>query len=265
MAIPFVNVSFIKNNVVKSSFCDENGLVIIEKASSYNQIEFSCIGYETFVINNTAILPNAIYLKQKVIELNEVIVTKNNNKILNIGYHDFKKKIAVGIGKGLEEVVFIENKFKKTLNVKSFLFNIKKIHNRTVFRVHFYKKLLNEFKPGEEILTEDIIQYLDNKAKGLIQIDVAHLGIQLPIDGAFVGIEALGIVDKNTGRFVENLDNQEYLKIEYNYELNKSITFIRNRFKTLDWSDLERLKTFLSRINSKNYPNASFGISVFEN
>lgn len=263
--IPFVNISFIKNNeIVGGKVCDMNGLVTIEKSDKYDTIEFSCIGYETFIIKDVFNLPNNIYLKHKINVLNEIIVSKRKHSFLVIGYSNSDKKTNVGIGKGIEEVVFIENKYRKQLHIKSFLFRIKKNHSKTAFRIHFYKKSLRTNEPEEELLTEDLIQYLDEKTKGLIEIDVANLGIELPIDGAYVGIEVLGTIEKDTGKFVENIDNQEYLKIEYNYELNRSITFIRNRFKSKVWSNSERLKSILTDIKSDKFPNASFGIKAFE-
>jgi hypothetical protein len=263
--IPFANVSFFKNDeLIGGKVCDMNGLVTIETSDKYDAIEFSCIGYETFIVKDVFNLPNSIYLKHKINILNEIIVSKQKRSFLVIGYSNLDTKNTVGIGKGIEEVVFIENIYRKPLHIKSFLFKIKKIQNKTAFRLHFYKKLLRTNEPGEELLTEDLIQYLDEKTKGLIEIDVANLGIELPLDGAYVGIEVLGTIEKDTGKFIENIDNHKYLKIEYNYELDNSITFIRNRFKSKDWTNSERLKSILPNIKSNKFPNASFGIKTFE-
>jgi hypothetical protein len=78
-----------------------------------------------------------------------------------------------------------------------------------------------------------------------------------------VGIEWLGIVDKNTGEFVEITENSSDTSVELNDEINQPLTFMRNNLKNINWSDTERLKNNFVKIKYKNYPNASFGIKIY--
>jgi hypothetical protein len=66
-------------------------------------------------------------------------------------------------------------------------------------------------------------------SKGLIEIDLKKYGLNLTVDGAFVGIEALGLVDDDNTIFLKEENfSTDVLRFELNYQLNKSITYIRS-------------------------------------
>mgnify|MGYP006179354071 CR=1 FL=1 len=71
---------------------------------------------------------------------------------------------SYSIGKGLEQIVFIENSANKNHTISAFLFQVKKIKTRIGFRIHFYKKSIDSFMPGEEITNQNKIYFLEKTA-----------------------------------------------------------------------------------------------------
>ncbi|MBP6755508.1 MAG: hypothetical protein KA210_05110 [Bacteroidia bacterium] len=261
--ISYVTVVFTnQDKIVGGDYCDENGFMKIDDKMVFDKFELSCIGYESKAIEKGALKNDTIFLKNKVINLDEVVISKNNLATSLLGYTDLKKYQYAGIGKGLETVVFIENNAKKPLYISSFLFKVQKVKKKTAIRIHFYKKQLDKFEPGKEILTEDIVEYLDENTQGLVEINIAKYGLELPIEGSFVGIEALGVFDNITKTYVDTRILEENLGLEYNTKIDKSITFLRNRFKSKFWGDRnEAIRRAIP--NFKKFLNLSFGVKVF--
>ncbi len=265
--IPFANIFLFKENkVINGYYCNDQGVFNFENSVDYEKIEFSCIGYETKFIVDFSKVKDTIFLVQKNIVLDEIKIKKKNTILTELGFCNKKKKLNLSSFKGSEIVVFIKNNSGKDKDINSFLFKIKRQEKyKTAVRIHLYKKATDKIYPGAEILTEDIIQYLDGKLKGLVEVDVSKYGIELPFEGAFVGIEWLGIVDEKTGKFLEGIENWSDTSIEINDEINQPLTFMRNNLKNKIWSNTERLKKDFVKIKYKNYPNASFGIKIYNN
>ncbi|MFH6943714.1 hypothetical protein [Flavobacterium sp. FlaQc-50] len=262
--ISFANINYFKaDNIINSNYSNESGLIDIKDTNSFDRIEVSCIGYENKSISMESI-KDTIYLTKKIISLDEVVIPKKKDVLL-YGYSKFKKKIGISGAKGMQVCAFVENPSEKEKFIKSFLFKIKRSEKyKTAIRIHFYKKATDKIYPGEEILTENIIKYLNGKTKGIVEVDISMYGIELPAEGAFVGVEWLGILDEKTGEFIENKENWSDTSIEYNDAINEPLTFIKSRLKKNTWSNTENLKKdFESFDKFKNYPNASFGIEVF--
>ncbi|MFN5771655.1 hypothetical protein, partial [Flavobacterium sp.] len=220
-----------------------------------------CIGYVSKSITNTS-KNDTIFLVKKVITLDEVVISKKDFPFSVLGYTKNKKKIKLSASKGFQLCVYIDNPYKEVKQIKSFLFKVKRRENyKTAIRIHFYKKQPNNNEPGEEILNEDIVRYFDGKTKELVEIDVTKYWIEFPVEGAFVGIEWLGIVDEKTGEFIENKEKWSDTSIELNDASNKTLTFIKNATKKNTWSNTEQLGKDLGL---KNYLNASFGIKVYD-
>jgi len=264
--IPFTNISYLKDeSIIDGDYCNENGLFTIKKNINFDKIAFSCVGYETKVVNDISNI-DTLYLIRKIILLDEIFLSKNKSNTFSIlGYSKSKKKIGLSGGKGFEICVFIQNPYKEKKYIKSFLFKVRRKENyKTAIRVHYYKTKSNIIEPNEEILTEDIVRYFDGKTKEMVEIDVDGLGLELPPEGAFIGIEWLGIIDEKTGEFVEKKESWSDTSIGINDEINKPLTFIKNTAKKDTWNNTEKIKEELKEIvKFKNYPNASFGIKIY--
>ena len=55
--------------------------------------------------------------------------------------------------------------------------------------------------PGEEITNQNKIYFLEKGSKGQIEIDLIDLGLEIPPNGVFIGLEALGEFDEKTNLF----------------------------------------------------------------
>lgn len=263
--VSFATISYVKESAIIDSFyCDKNGFCNLKNNNLFDKIEFSCIGYEKkiiYTVNN-----DTVFLTKKVIVLNDVIVSSNKNVFSLRGYTKYKKKITLSAYKGFEICTFVDNSSNTEKRIKSFLFKTRTQYGyQTAIRVHFYNKELNKISPGNENLNEDIIFIIDGKTKKTIEVDVSKYNLELPIEGAFVGIEWLGVVDDITGSFVDsNVKNWKSTSIEFNDSINEPVTFFRNKLNN-NWENTEKMKTeFIKIIKYKNYPNASFGIKVYE-
>lgn len=263
--LPYTTIKLFLNNImVSGGYCDEKGEIVINKLN-FDSLEFSEIGYYKKSINKK-LINDTIFLNQNIIELKEVVINKYKQEVVTLGYINNKKKMQLSAGKGSEIVVFIDNSFNQSRQVKTFLFNLKRKKDfKTAIRIHFYKKKINKSEPSEEIGNEDIIGYLDNKIKGTIEIDITNYNIEFPIEGIFVGIEWLGFFDLLSGKFTtDNFEIWDDIKIDINDNINKPLTFFRSKFINPIWKNSEFIKKeFANYINFKNLPNASFGIKVY--
>jgi hypothetical protein len=260
--VSFANIKYIKNNnIVDATYCDEKGYINLNNNNPFEKIEISCVGYETITIYDFP-KEKIVFLTKKKIILDEVIISKKSINFSDLGYTKNKKKITLSASKGFQLCEFIENPNKEEKLIQSFLFKVKRKKNyKTAIRVHFYKKAINKVEPGEEILTEDIIHFIDGKTKEMVEINVLKYRLELPIEGAFVGIEWLGNFNEETGEFISGDDkNWSDTSIELNDLIEEPLTFIKSRIKSNEWANTEKLKT---NLKFKNYPNASFGIKVF--
>jgi hypothetical protein len=264
--LPYTNAKFyLANKITGGDYCNVKGEIIFDKIN-FDNVEFSQIGYDKKIISK-AIIKDSIFLKQNIIRLNEIKIVKNKKKeVSSLGYIDYKKKIRLSAYKGFEMVVYIANPFKQPKDIQSFLFKVKKDEKfKTAVRIHFYKKDLEKLIPGEEILNENIIQYIDGEIKELFEVDVSKYELELPIEGAFIGIEWLGILDEKSGELRIDKNNWDATYIDLNDKINQPLTFMRSKFRNPTWENTVKMKNESKKyIEYKNYPNASFGIKILK-
>lgn len=260
--IPFVNVFYkFENKVVYSDYCDQNGFANISAQKIFDNMEFSCIGYESNVRQKKDI-SDTIFLQKKSIALDEIkIVSRKNQQSTLIGFSQLKKETTLSAFKGFEICQFMENTFGKPKAIQSFVFKvIKREKLKTAVRIHLYAKHKNKFEPGEELITEDIIRYFDGKTREKVEIDLTPYNLELPPEGAFIGIEWLGIVDENTGKFVESKNAYTNTRIEINDKILNKYTFISSYKNEGAWSNIGNWR---EGAILKNPMNTSFGLKLF--
>lgn len=264
--VPFTNATFLKkdNTILGGGYADEKGFLMLNENLISDKIKFSCIGFEDLIIERKAAI-DTVFVKKNITVLEEVAISKTSHISKELGFIKSRRKIDLGMSKGIETVVFIENNSETELSIRSFLFKIQKTQKKLVIRVHFYKLNPNKFEPYTEILSKDIIYFLDKNTKGTVEVDVSKYNLKLPAEGGFVGLENLGDIDEHDQKiFSYNNDSSDILRFDLNYEINKSITFMRNRFEYSSWDNTDALKNQLNQIKSQNFPNASFGIKIFD-
>lgn len=240
-------------------YADENGFAKI-KILENTILEISCLGYETKKISNYNEIKDTIYLNPNSTILDEVIVT-DKQSIKNLGFNKEKKNESINTFKGSEIVVYINNLEKIDTKIKSILLDVKKRKDFTVaLKIKFYKKS-DYNKPSELINSLDIIHYIKGKIKGTIEVDVSDFNIDFPKEGAFVGVECLGFMDKD-GNFIDDLDKWKDFRF-FLVDTQENLTFVRNSFKTNIWYNNLKPRLEEIGIKYKNFPNASFGIKVY--
>jgi hypothetical protein len=110
--IPYVTVLLTnQNRIVGGDYCDNNGFIKIDDKMVFDKIELSSVGYKNKILDKITLINDTIYLKKETINLEEVIVSKK--KVQLLGYTNLKKIQSPGMGKGLERVVFIEEKQRR--------------------------------------------------------------------------------------------------------------------------------------------------------
>lgn len=260
--IPYATLIFYQNNKVVSGFySDENGFFDFDQNLIFNKLNISCIGYNTITIDN--LKSNFIYMSKKIFELEEVIIT--NDKKIKLGFVDTKKtNDKVGVSIGLEVAVFIKNDLNYPAKINSILFNVNKTKNKILYRVHLYVRSNDGLYPTDDLITENIIQTIEPNTKGLIEIDLSMLGITLPKEGVFVGIEGLSgnNLEKTFGRNKANLLQFEVIKSD------EQIYFEKNTLNGVGWVNFNKwlpddyFKTFNKEYDRNKLFVPCFGIKI---
>ena len=200
--VQFATIKLIKDGKLTNGFyTDENGSFTLNSEKNY-QIVVSCIGYQTknVTIDNTT---NSIEIEKKIYNLDEVVITVK--KDIQIGFIDAKNsKDIVGVSLGLEVAVFIENKLDYPALIKSVQFKVKKTKEKIAYRLHLYEISENNLKPGDDLLNENFIYYIEPKVQGLIDIDLSEYNIVLPKKGVFVCIEGVDGLNTNSTKSEDN-------------------------------------------------------------
>jgi len=202
--------------------------------------------------------------------LKELVI--NSNQTVDIGYSKSKRKkikSGLGIDKFAQMAVFIENPFKTAVVITSVSFNIVSVTGRPAYRLHLYRKqreknIRGEDAPGDDIPTKNMVYFLEENIKGLVEIDLAEEGIEMPEEGVYVALEGLGSYDENgradnNGFIPEMFQTFEPIYC-YNYDsFKRSIGWVNNC--QLIRRDEKAMNTSVSK---KNFLAPSFGLTVFK-
>lgn len=257
LPVSYANIIYYNNeSAVHFDYTTIEGNFLIDKNRIIDSIEISHISYEIIKFNVNQI-KDTIFLTNKVLELNEVIV--NNSRELNvkeIGLINANEKTAIGYAKGLEICMFFENKSNEDKKIKSFLLELsKKKKIASAVRFHIYSKDNNQFQPNLNLLKTDIILRIIKNSKGVIEFDLDDYNLFLPSGGAFIGIEFISNLNKE--------DNKELIFFKINNSTNKAITYSKNVLKNY-WGDLDyELRNFLA-LKGKKCFNVNFGLKLYE-
>ncbi|MDV6169096.1 hypothetical protein R1T16_11725 [Flavobacterium sp. DG1-102-2] len=164
---------------------------------------------------------------------------------------------------------FIVNPFKTPVVIKSVSFNVLSITGHPAYRLHLYRKQqqknsVGEDTPGEDILTKDLVYYLDEDTKGLVEISLDEISVEMPADGVYVALEGLGSYDandkaENNGFIPEMFQTYEPIHC-YNYDsFKRSIGWVNNNQRMA--RDEKAMNMNLSK---KSFLAPSFGLKVYK-
>jgi hypothetical protein len=256
LPVSYATIIYFNNeNPTHFDYTTIGGNFLIDKNKIHDSIEISHLSYEKIKININQI-KDTIFLNNKVIELNEVIVYPRKLNIKQIGLINTKQKRALGNIKGIEICMFFENQSNEDKKIKSFLLELsekKKIESAV--RFHIYSKDNNQFQPHFNLLKTDIILNIAKNSKGVIEFDLDEHNLFLPSGGAFIGIEFLSNLSKEV--------NNEPLFIKINSSTEKANTFGRNVLKNY-WNNLDYDFRNILQLKSEKCFNVNFGLKLYE-
>lgn len=235
--VQFVNIAFKNDSIfVKGCYSDENGVLEIKRNKVYNNIRFSCIGFDNKILRNKIFNDTVIRLIPKEILLNEVIVTnksKKNYLIPNI----VKSKKFFALDYGGEFALLLNNIFEKEVKIEKLRLNIYKLKNNIKIRIKFYKYNNNFDSKADLIDYNNIIKEISAQKGGYVYIDLSDYNIVLPTAGALISIEGI--------EGIESLDGNVYVNKNFNFKLKTlkyyGISFFRkNHIRNNKWMDVNK-------------------------
>lgn len=191
--LTYVNIGILGKGV--GTVSDENGSfkIQINRIHHRDSIKISMIGYKskTFLVQGFIAQMkkvNTIYLVEKVMELDEVVVTNKKLKTRTLGNRTTSKIITDGFDSdqlGNEAGLVIKIKRSPTY-LQSFHASIaKNEHKEIKFRLNFYN--LKDGLPHENILKDNIIVTSTIKS-GILSVDLKEYNIIMEED-FFVSLE----------------------------------------------------------------------------
>lgn len=267
--VSFASIACYQNGKFSTgNYADKNGKFNLN-GHDFDALEISCIGFQTKRITKEDVAEK-IFLMEAVINLKEVVI--NSNQTVDIGYSKSKRKkikSRLGIGESIQMATFIENPFNTPVVIKSVSFNVVSVTGRPAYRLHLYRKLeqksiAGEDIPGEDILVKDLVCFLEEKTKGLVEIDLSEMGIEMPPEGLYVGLEGLGSYDENGKAENDGFIPEMFQTFEpihcYNYDFpQRAIGWVNNNQR------IERdEKDMNMNVTKKAFTAPSFGLEVYK-
>ncbi len=261
LPIPFATIKMEKDGkFTNGMYTDENGDLSVPIDRQYDEIIISCIGFETKKVAYNQ-HEKSIELAKKTYSIDEVIINNKNN--IQIGYSkEQKSSNSVGVAKGLEIAVFVENKLDYEATINSVQFTIKKTKEKVAFRVHLYTLSDDNLKPNEDLLQDNRIYYIASNTHGLISINLSEYNIVLPKKGVFVGIEGL------SGAITNNTLNKKNSLIVETHKSSLPIYQERHQLENIGWVNINKwlpnnyYLTFNKKYDEDKLFVPSFGLKI---
>lgn len=288
--VSFATISFGNGHGI---FADDEGLfVFTEKLyPDVDSLFISALGYKDFKIA-TSNLPKTILLKQKIDQLDEIVLTARIDRkfkeekmkpYLDDDYYKcwlptIESEIAVyfpNVDEPLKKISKVH--FPITLESSDWdkrkRSNAEKREFSTLFKVKFYSND-NGF-PGKELTYETIVFIATEKDGDVHNLDVSNYDIFVPQSGFFVSLQVMGYTDEK-GKLLPNKKYKEVktgtgiVKIPTNFrpllpftdEIPENKTFIKSVFTNNNqWLLFEKGTTFQPSLLKSGLTNYGVGVT----
>lgn len=202
--IPYVNISIIESSNGTSSDDDGSFELTISETDFNKQVHVSSLGYKDSIISvEKLIKSDKIFLKAKIEQLNEVVISKKfEEKFLII--NSFKKNKIRGnsfvTGKNPWIIALFfpyKEEYSETTNLNSIKIHIdnKSFFSPKPFPSKFRVRLFslgNDELPGNDMISENIIVETKIKQK-IVDLDISEYNLTFPKEGFFIALEWLYI------------------------------------------------------------------------
>jgi len=251
--ISSANFGLKKNKFITSSNSDGFYKIDLKNHLS-DTLQVSFLGYETKYIllndfSEDTIYDFDIYLTKTSLEIDEITITPEKYTKKHVLGEKRKGNVSNFVIIGFEPAALIENPFKIDGILKSINLYLKKrpksdFTAQLKIRTFRYDKEQN--KPGDELLSEEIIVYPKNKNYKL-KVDVEKLKIPFPKEGICVSVE---LIDQNK-------------EAKYKYKIAPGFRYTYRENKILSWVRFQQGKWETEYLNHKeNKGNLMIGAEV---
>lgn len=195
--IPYANLSFL--NSLKGTSSDEEGYFYFEIPENFldKKVHISSLGYkDTILVGSTVQLAKKVKMVEDTYELDEVVVAQSlgDSRVMNpISSYGIKSGFSsaatpwvlalyfpnIGAAKKYLETVTVfvrkETKFKREYSK---------------FRLRIYDVDPKTKKPSRDLIQKSMV--LESRAdEEFVSIDMSQIGIKIPRDGIYIGLEWL--------------------------------------------------------------------------
>ncbi|WP_339836503.1 hypothetical protein [uncultured Flavobacterium sp.] len=251
---PILNVAILINDTVKY-ISNEEGIIFIKDKDINKEVKVKHLIFEKIELENFINI-DTIFLKDKIESLNEIILTKTNEKkIVKTVFPPNSILSEFGFYKGWstklesEYATFLTNEDKKIAKIKSIIIELKKGHwvNKKnlmmPFKVNLYSIDSISKLPCKRLLNKSII--IQKEKNNNLEIDISEYDIDFPISGIFVSIETLSAEFYVKKGFKYNVGPSfKYLRI-INHKKNYTLRKENNK------EEWELIKTFIYNFGIK--------------
>ncbi len=198
-AIPYASVYYHKEEV--GTYADSTGRFSIRKILG-DTLMISAMGFEKYLIpvdKNTNTIN--ISLVPLSIDLKEVVITekkyndKKKTKSLRIGNLSAKHHMYTSGLKGRTIAYLVKTEATVKGQIKSIQYSVNHFNHpeitEAIVSAHLYTVDPNTGKPKDDLLINAGFLKVRKEDKILV-VDLAHLHIELPVGGVYIGLEWLG-------------------------------------------------------------------------
>jgi hypothetical protein len=183
--VPYVSIGIInKADGTVSNVKGEFEINLDAKVANDDTLKFSSVGYESkaFLVGdlkqkfkNTSL---GISLKKSISQLKPVVINSKRAHVKILGYETTSKLLGLGVGTnaiGSQGGVRIPIKHQNTSIENLSFFIIQNTFERLTFRVNIYE--MNDGKPGNNILNDNVIFKVGDKQSGKITVDLTNYNV----------------------------------------------------------------------------------------
>ena len=254
--LPYTTIQSISKK--EGFITNENGFIILN-LSPTDTIHISYVGYKSINYVVGKITNDVIELfKETGSTLPDVVVKKYTpiEKPFRLGFQNLKVSFRLvdglirnkdNIGHEITTLVEFPNENEK-YKILKVIIPTNKVMKNDPLRLHIYS--INDYgEPFEELLINDVIINKGFNLFGNIEVDINNQNIILNSKGVFVGIQKVGILDKEQ-------TNITYL--DFTEEINKDNTYVTNvRYFPKKW-----VKKGIVRLKNNFPSNLKVGLEL---
>lgn len=258
-AISFATVAFYnEEKLLGGNYTNVFGHFSLQLPENTNRLEFSCIGFKSSIISLNTGVPDTLKMESIRYEIPEIAINLNNKSIkpIKLGYLKKNSMHSIGYKKNTEIAVYIPNKIGANMLISKLFYKLRQRTNvRNACRVHLYSNDNNLFSPGKELITSNLIFYFEGSKIGkIVEMDVSSLKLEFPIEGIFVGLEWIGIVNEKADTPQYSIDDAPYILTTPSFD--KTVSFQKKTYKKGEW-----INSLIS-LSLEGDKNANFAIGM---